>query len=57
MKKIEQNHAGSKNGSRNNKEITKGDNSGNRKPREKNWINRSTEYKRYKRESQVHKIP
>ena len=24
MKKIEQNHAGSKNGSRNNKEITKG---------------------------------
>jgi hypothetical protein len=30
---IEQNHPGSKNESRNNKEITKGDNSGDRKPR------------------------
>ena len=30
---IEQNHPGSKNGSRNNKEITKGDNSGDRKPK------------------------
>jgi hypothetical protein len=30
---IEQKHQGSKNGSRNNKEITKGDNSGNRKLR------------------------
>jgi hypothetical protein len=31
--RIEQNHPGSKNGSRNNKEITKGDHFGNRKPR------------------------
>jgi hypothetical protein len=30
---IEQNHPGSKNGNRNNKEITKGDNPGDRKPR------------------------
>jgi hypothetical protein len=31
--RIEQNNPGSKNGSRNNKEIIKGDNSGDRKPR------------------------
>jgi hypothetical protein len=31
--RTEQNQPGSKNGSRNNKEITKGDNSGDRKPR------------------------
>ena len=31
--RIEQNHPGSKNGSRNNKEITNGDNSGDRNPR------------------------
>ena len=31
--RFEHNHPGSKNGSRNNKEITKGDNSGKRKPK------------------------
>ena len=31
--RIEQNHPGSKNGTRNNKEITKGNKSGDRKPR------------------------
>jgi hypothetical protein len=33
--RIEQNHPGSKNERRNNKEITKGDNSGDRNPRKK----------------------
>jgi ElaB/YqjD/DUF883 family membrane-anchored ribosome-binding protein len=33
VKKIEQNHPGSNNGNKNSKEITKGDNTGDRKPR------------------------
>jgi methyl-accepting chemotaxis protein len=37
---IEQNHPGSKNGSRDNKEITKGDNSGDRNPRREIRSNR-----------------
>ena len=48
---IKQNHSGSKNGSRNKKEITKGDNSGDRN--QQSWIQTSaTEYKKQKRESQ-----
>jgi hypothetical protein len=47
-----------KNGSRNYKEITKGDNSGDRKQRQEQLMQASaTEYKRWKRESQVLKIP
>jgi hypothetical protein len=57
---IEQNHPGSKNGNRNNKETTMGDNSGDRKHRKEI---RSHRYKHYqqnardRRESQVQKIP
>jgi hypothetical protein len=56
---IKQNHLRSKNGSRNNKENKKGDNSGDRKPRKeiRNHRASATEYKRWKRESQVQKIP
>jgi hypothetical protein len=62
VKKIEQNHPGSKNGSRNSKEVTKEDSSGDRNPRKeirnhRSWLASTTEYKRWKRESQVLKIP
>jgi hypothetical protein len=47
--RIEQNHPGSKNRSRNNKEITKGDNSGGRKSRKETrnhrWQASPTKYK------------
>ena len=48
-KGIEQNHPGSKNGNRNSKEITKGDNSGGRKTWKKSQESQmqvTTEYKR-----------
>jgi hypothetical protein len=53
-------HQGSKNGSRNNKEITEGDNPGDRKPRKevRSIVQASlTEYKKQKKESQAQKIP
>jgi hypothetical protein len=50
-----------KKGNKNNKEITKGENPGDRKPRKEKrsgfiYASITTEYKRLKRESQVQKI-
>jgi hypothetical protein len=54
---LKKKHTRSKNGSRNNEENTKGDNSADRKPRREIRNHRTaTEYKRWKRECQVKKI-
>ena len=49
-KGFEQNHPGFKNGNRNNKEITKGDNSGNRKPRKETKSHRYKDHQQNTRD-------